>query len=191
MCAGRHARPDGSLGNTQVFNSVDLELPHYRHGVTSHFSFGGTRLMPVGNDESRMKFSSAAIQVPGVDLSVGERTKCGRSCLFPAELAQQAIVTLSHPEGHHVGSICTAPRGWALLAGSCLRNLWRTRPPKHRPRTGGMNLDNISALLSGLHQTCRMSGVSRLGFSSSRRKVAAGACCVAASGFLVLQAANS
>jgi hypothetical protein len=47
--AGGYAGHDGSIGNTQVFNSVDLEVGVYhRHGITSHL--GGTRLMPVGND---------------------------------------------------------------------------------------------------------------------------------------------
>src|SRR5260221_8870075 len=44
-----HARHDGSIGNTQVFDSIDLEVAiNHRHGITSHL--GGTRLMPEGND---------------------------------------------------------------------------------------------------------------------------------------------
>jgi hypothetical protein len=47
--AGRHARHDRSIGNAQVFDSTDLEVGvNHRHGGTSHF--GGTCLMPVGND---------------------------------------------------------------------------------------------------------------------------------------------
>src|SRR5580692_238346 len=47
--AGGHAWHNGSIGNTQVFYPIDLEIGvYYRHGITSHL--GSTRLMPVGND---------------------------------------------------------------------------------------------------------------------------------------------
>jgi hypothetical protein len=47
--AGCYAGHDGSIGNTQIFDSIELEIGVYDgHGVTPHF--GGTRLMPEGND---------------------------------------------------------------------------------------------------------------------------------------------
>src|SRR5260221_13451393 len=45
--AGGHARHDGSIGNTQVFDSIDFEVGVYDgHGITAQL--GGTRLMAVG-----------------------------------------------------------------------------------------------------------------------------------------------
>ena len=44
--AGFYARHNRSVGNTQVFYPIDLEIGvYYRHGITSHL--GGTRLMVV------------------------------------------------------------------------------------------------------------------------------------------------
>src|ERR1700739_920394 len=45
----RYARHNGSIGNAQAFDPIDLEIGvYYRDGITSHL--GSTRLMPVGND---------------------------------------------------------------------------------------------------------------------------------------------
>jgi hypothetical protein len=45
-CRG-HARHDGSIGNAQVFDSIDLEITVYhRYGITPHF--GRVRLMSLG-----------------------------------------------------------------------------------------------------------------------------------------------
>ena len=47
--AGRYARHDGCIGNTQTCDSIDFKIAiNHRHGITSHL--GGTRLMMVSND---------------------------------------------------------------------------------------------------------------------------------------------
>src|ERR1700675_3385984 len=84
--ACRHARHDGSIGNTQVFDSIDLEVGVYdRHGVTPHL--GGTRLMPEGNDRIPDEvFEFSPFKATRHHLALGERTKCGGVAYLAAEL---------------------------------------------------------------------------------------------------------
>src|SRR5260221_1838517 len=84
--AGRHARHDGSVGNTQAFDSIDFEVAiNYRHGIASHL--GGIRLMPVGNDRIPDEVCQCSpFQVTRHHLALGERTKCGGVAYLAAEL---------------------------------------------------------------------------------------------------------
>src|SRR6266436_7336743 len=83
--AGRHARHDRSIGNTQVFDSIDLEVGVYdQHGVTPHF--GGTRLMPVGTScIANECFKCRPFQIGRHHLALGERAKRSRVAYLAAK----------------------------------------------------------------------------------------------------------
>src|SRR5258708_15080865 len=84
--AGCYPRHDGSIGNTQVFDSVDFEIGiNHRHGITSHP--GGTRLMPEGNDRIPDEvFEFSPFQVTRHHLTLYERAKHNRVTYFATEL---------------------------------------------------------------------------------------------------------
>src|SRR5260221_9849026 len=83
--ACRHARHNRGVGNTQVFDSVDLEIAVYhRQWVTSHL--GGTALMPPAKGCIPDKvLQCAPFQVPGYHLSLNEWAKGGGVADLTAE----------------------------------------------------------------------------------------------------------
>jgi hypothetical protein len=83
--AGCHSWHNRGVGNTQVFDSVDLKITVYhRHWVTSHL--GGTALMPPAKgsipDEVLQR---RPFQIAGHHLSHNEWAKCGGVADLTAE----------------------------------------------------------------------------------------------------------
>src|SRR5260221_10276719 len=83
--ACRHARHNRGVGNTQVFDSVDLEIAVYhRQWVTSHL--GGTALMPPAESSIADEvLQRRPVQVAGHHLSLNEWAKRGGVADLTAE----------------------------------------------------------------------------------------------------------
>src|ERR1700730_1809864 len=83
--AGRHSWHNRGVGNTQVFDSIDLEVGVYdRHGVTPHL--GGTALMPPAESSIADEvIQRRPVQVAGHHLSLNEWAKRGGVADLTAE----------------------------------------------------------------------------------------------------------
>jgi hypothetical protein len=129
--AGRYARHDRSIVNTQVLDSIDLELAVYhRHGITSHL--GGARLM------------SLMLDWLGTSRHVGGL--CGRHVLPPACVTQMLL--LFSTSG---GAVTAISMRWSLWKGRrsgtssnaandlSQRSLWKLRARSRQVWSRSMN----------------------------------------------------
>jgi hypothetical protein len=74
--AGGHTRQDGTIGDSEIFDSIDLKFGvDHRHGIAPHFC--GAGLMPSrGNSVPDEILELRTFQRPRHHLTFRERPKC-------------------------------------------------------------------------------------------------------------------